>query len=229
MEVDMEAGIKNEELIKLIKKTPVNTSFIYNQEALLDEKISYMAANCSSVLDVGKSSRQRFAMFEEDQITTMDINQYENYPDIVDDLCDIQNLKWGAYDGIICMSVLEHVYAPQLAVDNLHKLLRDGGFCLIHVPFLFKYHASPDLKMQDYYRFTRDGVAFLFRNFSEVTIYPMRGRHSSIFNLFGFWKPKIEKRFGQGLNKFIDKTASLLTRQDERITQASGYFLWVKR
>lgn len=219
----------NEELIRIIRETNVDTSYIYDSDKYLDEKIGFLAANCKSILDVGKCSRGRFKLFNPDQITTVDINQYDGYPDVVDDLCNIQNLKWGSFDGIVCMSVLEHVYAPHIAVENLHKLLKKDGYCLIHVPFLYRYHGSSDLKLQDYYRFTRDGVAYLFKDFSEVTMYPIRGSHSAIFNLFGFWKPRVEKLFGQSLNRIIDNIARLFTRGDEENTQVSGYYLWLKK
>lgn len=219
----------NDELIKIIKETEVDTSYAYESDRFLDERIGFLSSNCEHVLDVGKCSRDRFKLFHKDQITTVDINQYDGYPDVVDDLCNINSLKWGSFDGIICMSVLEHVYAPHLAVENLRKLLKKGGYCLIHVPFFYRYHGSLDLKMQDYYRFSRDGVAYLFRDFGEVTIYPIRGSHSSIFNLFRFWKPRIEKIFGQSANKVIDKIGGLFSRGDEALTQVSGFYIWARK
>ena len=223
------AQSKNLDLIKIISETNIDTNYLYENDKFLDEKIGFIAKNCSNVLDVGKCTRSRFSLFKPKQVTTVDINQYEGYPDVVDDLCNITKLKWGAYDGIICMSVIEHVYAPHLAVDNIHKLLSDDGYCLIHVPFLFRYHGTDDLSLQDYYRFSRDGLAYLFRDFNDVTIFPIRGSHSTIFNLFKFWKPKVEKYTGQSINKGIDTIARFFSRRDDKVRQASGYYLWAKK
>src|SRR5262249_46728780 len=152
-------------------------------EELLDEKIQFLADHCKKVLDVGKSSRERFSYFHPGQITTLDINQFDDYPDIIDDLCDIRHVPASSVDGIICLAVLEHVYDPMSAAKNLYKMLQPGGYCLAYVPFLYRYHAGKDLVYQDYFRYTRDGVAYLFREFSDVTLYPCRGRLSTMFNL----------------------------------------------
>jgi SAM-dependent methyltransferase len=40
----------------------------------------------------------------------------------------------GAYSGIICMEVLEHVIQPDRLLDRLHRLLRPGGALIVSVP-----------------------------------------------------------------------------------------------
>ncbi len=224
-----QAKEQNERLIKLINSTTVDTDYLYDSDRLLDEKMQLLAMNCGKVLDFGKSSRVRFNLFKEDQVVTVDINEHADYPDVIDDICDVRCLEWESIDGIVCLSVLEHVYAPHRAVENLYRLLRKDGYCLVHVPFLWRYHASPDLQQQDYFRFTRDGLAYLFKDFSEVTIYPVRGPYSTIFNLFRMWKGRIEKTFGQGVNKFVDKIFCFVSRNNDLVLQASGYFLWAKK
>lgn len=216
-------------MIRRIRRAKVDTSYLYDSERLLDEKIEFLAKNCSRVLDFGRSSRERFERFHEGQAITCDINQYDDYPDVIDDLCDVRALEWGGFDGIVCMAILEHVYAPHLAVDNLHRLLEDGGHCLVYAPFLWRYHGAADPSYLDYFRFSRDGLAYLFRDFSEVTIYPFRGRFSTLLNLTDFWKPKVEKRFGQGVNRFVDRVLGRLLRDREQVRQASGYFLWARK
>lgn len=65
---------------------------------------------------------------------------------------------------------------------------------------------SKDLKFQDYFRFSRDGLIYLFRDFSEVKLYAIRGRVSTPLSLFGFWKFKVEKYLGSVPSKiFLDK------------------------
>jgi hypothetical protein len=124
--------------------------------------------------------------------------------------------------------VLEHVYDPASAVGNLYDMLKPGGYCFAYVPFLYRYHAPSDLKYQDFYRYTRDGIAYLFRNFSSVTLYPSRGGYSTIFNLVGFWKDRIERRFGQGINQRIDQLGNFIHKRSNEL-QASGYFIWVEK
>lgn len=159
---------------------------------------------------------------------TLDINQFDGYPDIVDDLCDLQTDLKDQFDGIVCLAVLEHVYDPQAAARNLYDMLKPGGYCFAYVPFLYRYHAPADLNYQDYFRYTRDGVAYLFRDFSAVSLYPSRGSYSTMFNLVGFWKHRVERRFGQRINKGIDRLGNLIHKRSNEL-QASGYFIWAQK
>lgn len=209
----------------IIQRTKVDSGYLYRSDELAEEKIRLLAARCDSVLDVGKSSRARYAYFRPEQAQTLDINRFDDYPDIVDDLCSLQHDLTGQFDGIVCLAVIEHVYAPHQAVDNLYAMLKPGGMCFAYVPFLYRYHAPTDLKYQDFFRYTRDGVAYLFRSFSDVTLYPSRGGYSTIFNLLGFWKGQVERRFGQGINRRIDQLGNLVHKRSDEL-QASGYFIW---
>ncbi len=219
----------NEKMIRLIRATKIDASYRYDAKRLLNEKISFMAEHCEKVLDFGKSSRKHYDKFRKGQVITTDINQYDGYPDVIDDICNITNLPMEAFDGIVCLSVLEHVYAPHVAVDNLRGLLKKDGYCLVYAPYFWRYHAPNSLKFQDYFRFSRDALAYLFRDFSEVTIYPYRGRYSTVFNMFGGWKGYVERFFGQGANKLIDTTLGTLFGAKNDVVQASGYYLWARK
>lgn len=90
----------------------------------------------------------------------------ENSPHLVG---DIQQLPFqtDSVDGIICNAVLEHIPEPYKAVEEILRILKPGGKVFIYAPFLYPYHDQID-----YYRFTVDALAFLFRNFQQVTIQP---------------------------------------------------------
>ena len=57
-----------------IRRARVDHRYAYDSDALLDDKLGFMAANCARVLDVGQSSRQRGSLFSPERIDTMDIN-----------------------------------------------------------------------------------------------------------------------------------------------------------
>jgi len=220
---------KNRSIIEIINRVIVDTSYVYDSGRLLDKKIGFMVKNCDKIIDFGKSSRERFDRFENGQVMTVDINEYDGYPDVVDDICRITQLPMGKFDGIICLAVLEHVYNPFLAVDNISGLLKEGGHALLYTPFIWRYHAPKSLIYQDFFRYTRDGLAYLFREFSEVTIYPYRGRYSTVLNMFGTWKAKVENRIGHGLNKIVDRALGRVFGHRRSELQASGYYLWTKK
>jgi len=228
MGTSVKAQKQNEELKQLIQRTKINTYYLYRSDELAEEKIRFLVENCSNVLDVGKSSRARFSYFKPRQVLTLDINQFEGYPDIVDDLCALETDLNNQFDGIVCLAVLEHVYDPQAATRNLYAMLKSGGYCFAYVPFLYRYHAPTDLHYQDFFRYSRDGIAYLFREFNEVTLYPSRGGYSTMLNLVGFWKDTIERRFGQSINKRIDQLGNLIHKRSNEL-QASGYFIWARK
>ncbi len=212
-----------------IKRCSIDHGYAYDSAGLLNEKLRFMAANCSMVLDVGQSTRDRLSVFDREKIETTNITLEQQPADIIDDICAPSRLKEGRYDGIVCLSVLEHVYDPFAAIEQIHRLLQSGGYLLLHLPFLFRYHAPRDLSFTDGYRFSRDGLAWLLRDFSEVRLYPIRGPYSSILNLNKFWKKSIENRFGMAPGNWIDRVGLLLFRRPTSDLQVSGYYAWARK
>ncbi len=95
------------------------------------------------------------------------------HPDIVGDIHKMPFTD-NELDAIFCIAVLEHVENPILAVAEMARTLRPGGYCLTYVPFLFYYHAQEGY-YHDYWRFTKDILPVLFKDFSQVEIRPVRG------------------------------------------------------
>ena len=103
-------------------------------------------------------------------------------------------------------------------------MLKKNGVIYGYVPYLFYYHAPSDLRFQDYFRFSKDALAYLFKDFSEVKLYPVRGRiSSSLNNLFaGRWKKYIEKL---KINKYLDWFCS----DEKNFKQCSGFNFVIKK
>jgi SAM-dependent methyltransferase len=69
-------------------------------------------------------------------------------------------------DAVIMVSVLEHLYDPIRAVDEVARVLKSGGVFFSYAPFYHPYHASP----HDYFRFTAEGYRHMLRNFTRVEL-----------------------------------------------------------
>lgn len=69
-------------------------------------------------------------------------------------------------DGVIMVSVLEHLYDPIRAANEVARVLKPGGVYFSYAPFYHPYHASP----HDYFRFTQEGYRHLLRDFARVEI-----------------------------------------------------------
>jgi SAM-dependent methyltransferase len=216
--------IINQNNIDLINRIKINDIFLKDKNNFKDIILNSITKDCD-VLDVGKCMREKFKLIKSKSIKTLDINDFGDYPDIVFDLCDKldEGLK-NCFDKIICIAVLEHVYNPFKAVENLRSMLRAKGTLFGYVPFLYHYHAPKDLKFQDYFRFSKDALAYLLKDFGEVEIFPIRGRISTPLHLLfsGRWKNYIEKT---GINFLLDKLAP----KQKNLTQCSGYSFIAKK
>ena len=219
--------IINKEKRLLIERSNYDLRFLYSSEK--DNYLKYIVdqtSDCNICLDVGKSTREYFPELKCKKVETLDINEFDDYPDIVADLClPFPEDFIGRYDAIIALAILEHVYNPFLAVENLYKLLNANGQLFLYVPFLYRYHAPDDLQFQDYFRFSRDAIAILLHEFSAITIYPVRGRISTIAALLPGWKNVIEKNFGTWANRLLDK----LSTDKTNFVQASGYYVHCRK
>lgn len=169
-------------------------------ELFFDKCIREMAKEVI-ILDVGsgnpfqKEMKKYKQSFENCKYYSLDFTiKYK--PHIIGDIHHLP-FKDESIDAIICKAVLEHVPEPQNAVREVYRVLREGGKILVYVPFLYPYHGGEDYR--DYYRFTKDGVKYMFRDFQKVEIAPVRGFCGTI-NLF--IPPKISS-IANFLDKFI--------------------------
>jgi SAM-dependent methyltransferase len=121
-------------------------------------------------MDVGAKHSPYRALVPATEYLTLDIRP-DAGADIVGDLHDVPR-ESASLDTVIATEVLEHCYDPSRAVAEVHRLLRPGGVCVLSTRFLHPYHADP----HDYFRFTNEGLAHLFGDFSDVQIRSLGNR-----------------------------------------------------
>lgn len=108
-------------------------------------------------------------------------------------------------DGVIMVSVIEHLYDPVRAVNQVARVLKKGGVFFSYAPFYHPYHASP----HDYFRVTQEGYRSLLRDFSDVQMVS-GGNYVAVVNdvlshAFG------GSRIGRGLARvFVEFPLSIL-------------------
>ena len=117
------------------------------------------------VLDVGAKGAPYERYVPASRCLRLDVDE-SKAPDIC---CDLHELEWPAdyFDTVIAIEILEHLYDPRRAVDQIFHVLKPDGVCILSTRFLYRYHPDP----QDHYRFTWDSLQHLFRKFRHVEVY----------------------------------------------------------
>jgi len=75
-------------------------------------------------------------------------------PDLIGDALSLP-VKDAAFDGVLATQVLEHVRRPWVALEEISRCLKPGGWCIVTVPMAWRLHEEP----WDFWRFTRYGFA----------------------------------------------------------------------
>ncbi len=129
------------------------------------------------VLDVGSKFSPYRKYIPVTEYLRLDIDK-NSEPDIC---CDLHRIQWESdyFDTLIATEVLEHLYDPQKAVNEIRRVLKPEGVCILSTRFIYPYHPDP----KDYYRFTWDSLNHLFRKFSRVEIYPHGNRIQTLWEL----------------------------------------------
>lgn len=86
--------------------------------------------------------------------------------DYVADAHDLSQFNNESFDAVLATEVLEHLHTPLRAINEMYRVLKPGGSVILTTRFIFPLHNIPG----DYWRFTRYGLAHLFRNFKHVEV-----------------------------------------------------------
>ncbi len=81
----------------------------------------------------------------------------------------------GSFDVAVASFMLMFVPDPALAVSELWRVLKPGGWVFSVIPFMQPFHASP----HDYQRYTGPGIDYLHRDFKRLDSGPYNGPTSA--------------------------------------------------
>jgi len=157
-----------------------------------------------------------------------DLSQGEANCDLDCDLHNLSGIPDGAAGSVVCLSVLEHVLDPQQALKEIHRILRPQGLFVASVPFAYPHHGKSGREVanplyhrnaegwisdsshegySDYWRYTHEGLAYLFMRagFSRIDVYPIDGRLISRLQLCGLYDKLARIPLLRGLIHRLDK------------------------
>jgi hypothetical protein len=121
------------------------------------------------ILDIGGRARSgllRKNMYGTADVTVLDIMDDEGV-DIVADAHELaSHTKQEHYDGVISVSVFEHLIMPWQVAIEINKVLKLGGLAMIHTHQTIGLHDMP----WDFYRFSRDAWKGIFNKHTGFEI-----------------------------------------------------------
>lgn len=173
-----------------------------------------MIAGKRLVVDLGSGTRFHKdlsgykSLFKDIRYFALDIR----FHPALDIVADAENLplKDNCANAVICSGVIHLAQEPQKAAWEIYRILDKEGVAFISLPFLYPYHGSKVQK--DFYRFTKDGLEYIFRDFSEMKIQPRGGYINTSFNFMTGFKIR-NKFFMQFLEKPLSVLISILRRK----------------
>lgn len=114
------------------------------------------------------------------------------------------------FEVVLCISVLEHLENPKLAIDEIRRVTKSNGIVIVSVPFIFPLHDVPG----DYWRFTKFGLKHLFRDGWDILELKAE---SNIFETFAVLLQRLGYQTEMRLNKLMKIFVFLLARVLEKM------------
>lgn len=196
-----------------------------------NEKILKIFSEKKRIIDIGgglRISQKKGNRFDPGRAWILPLAKKANYlimdpvsdyePDIVGDIHNLP-LEDNSEEAILCLAVLEHVENPFQATAEMYRVLKKGGFCFVFVPFLYYYHPESTY-YKDYWRFTRDSLDLLFKQFSNKEVFSVRGPLGTLVRLSPFGRYKLFEEIAYIFDRFFGKLRS---------NQVSGYYVFLTK
>lgn len=127
---------------------------------------------------------------------------HNNKADIIADLNKQLTIEDKYADTIVALNVLEHLYAPQVFLNETYRILKQDGILILHVPFQWWVHEAP----HDYFRYTPYGLRYLLNSagFSDIHIQPASGFYTTILLKINYFSLRLIK--GSSLKRKLVKS-----------------------
>jgi len=121
-----------------------------NYRDKLESWLKEIEVEAESVFDVGGKElpvKDRVKSWEVKEYKILDLPEYD---------INVRHDDYYMESNIVfCLEVMEYIWQPKIAIQNLYDLLIDEGLLYITFPFLYPIHQPVDV---DYLRYTKHGA-----------------------------------------------------------------------
>ena len=191
----------------------------------------HAVAASGEVLNIGSGGEVANLLKSHDvSAVSFDIDE-DRGPDVLGSVEDMNMFEDGKFDVVLLMEVLEHVQNPFLAAKEIRRVLKPGGVLIGSTPFILGIHDAP----HDYYRFTKYGLAHIFRDMEKVEV----TARNSVFDaanviplrLYAIGTPEEKNRlaFRWPLVRFANWLHQMAGHGIENSEATTGYFFVFKK
>ncbi len=221
---------KNNKIVKITKLIHPPSPLLHFDNSKIMEVITNYKGKKTKVLSIGGGGEE-FKKFP--NIINLNIDIFPN----VDIVGDAHNLPFldNSFDSVICNAVLEHLKNPYLAVKEIKRIIKKGGYVYIEVPFIQPFHGYPN----DYQRYTLFGLENLFisEGFLKIKSGVVSGPSSTISHLI---RDYLSSLFPDGIFRLLIKGIAgwilfplkyldiLLNKKDDYFLASGVYFFGKK-
>ena len=191
-------------------------------------------------LGAGESPYKEFFLRHVDEYVAVDWSGsfHETKADIAADLNKPLPIESEVADTVVSLSVLEHLYAPQLMLDEAYRILKNGGAIMLQVPWQWWIHEAP----HDYYRYTPYGLNHLLKQagFVDIEVEAQSGFFTTVTLKMNYFSCRLIKgpkpirillRVIFSVFWYVgQKVAPMLDRLDRNwAAETSGYFVTARK
>lgn len=132
------------------------------------------------VLDVGCGESQYLSPMDHLRVVRIDIRGSLG-AEVVADAHDLP-FKNLSFDGVLAIELLEHLIDPRSAVEEIKRVLRGGGTCVLSTRFCYPIHGAP----HDYFRFSEFGLRRLFATWEILELKPDTNLLATLLDLVDY-------------------------------------------
>ncbi|VEP13231.1 conserved hypothetical protein [Hyella patelloides LEGE 07179] len=155
---------------------------------VVDSHKSYLHGH---LVDLGCGNVPYYEWYKDrvDKVTCIDwpqSNHEAKYVDVFANLNQSLPLEDSSVDCVFSTSVLEHISEPLVLLKEISRILKQDGYLILSVPFLYHLHEEPF----DYYRYTPHGLKHLAEKASLEVV--------------------LLKHFGNGFGVFVDVVSKIV-------------------
>ena len=111
---------------------------------LRDNVQRFLSGKTSQVLDCGCGDKPFFPFFED--LSSLYIGIDVTREKKIDIVGDVEKLPFKAhsFNAVLCTQVIEHVFYPEILIDEIYRVLKSGGLLFLSTHGVWPVHAAPN-------------------------------------------------------------------------------------